>query len=53
MVGLGWPDAARMLQPLAWLALGLALVTGLWSMVTLFLDNRDLWRREIVEMEKR
>ncbi|MEZ5541903.1 MAG: CDP-diacylglycerol--glycerol-3-phosphate 3-phosphatidyltransferase [Pseudomonadota bacterium] len=53
LVGLGWPDAVGILRPPTWLALALALVTGLWSMLTLFLDNHDLWRRAAVEMERR
>lgn len=53
LVGLAWEAAAALLQPLAWLAVGLALVTGLWSMLVLFRDNRDLWRRKAVEMERR
>jgi len=53
MVGLAWPAASPALQWLAWVALGLALFTGLWSMFELFWVNRDLWRRPPVEMEMR
>jgi CDP-diacylglycerol--glycerol-3-phosphate 3-phosphatidyltransferase len=53
LVGLTWQASAFILQPLTWAALGLALFTGIWSMLTLFRDNRDLWRREPVEMEVR
>jgi len=45
--------SAFILQPLTWLALGLALFTGLWSMLTLLRDNRDLWGREPAVLEKR
>jgi len=51
--GLAWQASAFILQPLTWLALALALFTGLWSMLTLFRDNRDLWMREPAPMEKR
>ena len=53
LVGLAWQPAVFILQPLAWIALGLALFTGIWSMVGLFWANRDLWRREPVKMEVR
>jgi len=53
MVGLAWEGAALPLHWLAWAALGLALFTGLWSMLALFWANRDLWRRPPVEMELR
>ena len=51
--GLAWQASAFILQPLTWFALALALFTGLWSMLTLFRDNRDLWMREPAPMEKR
>jgi CDP-diacylglycerol--glycerol-3-phosphate 3-phosphatidyltransferase len=51
--GLAWPALAPLLKPLTWLALVLALAAALWSMVTLFRDNADLWRREPVRMEQR
>jgi CDP-diacylglycerol--glycerol-3-phosphate 3-phosphatidyltransferase len=53
LVGLAWEASAGILQPLAWLAVGLALFTALWSMLVLFRDNRDLWRRATLEMERR
>jgi CDP-diacylglycerol--glycerol-3-phosphate 3-phosphatidyltransferase len=51
--GLAWPAAAVVLQPATWLALGLALLAALWSMVTLFRENADLWQRPPVPMERR
>lgn len=51
--GLAWPAAEVLLKPATWVALGLALVAGVWSMVTLFRDNADLWLRDPVAMEKR
>jgi len=51
--GLAWGAAAFMLQPLTWIATGLALYTGIGSMLVLFRDNRDLWRREPLRMEQR
>ena len=53
LVGIAWQPVAFILLPLTWIALGLALFTGTWSMLTLFRDNRDLWRRKPVEMERR
>jgi phosphatidylglycerophosphate synthase len=53
LAGLGWEGAAPLLQPATWLALGLAVATGLWSMVSLFWYNADLWRRAPLEMEQR
>lgn len=53
LAGLGWDGAAPVLRPLAWLALGLALLAGYWSMLTLFWKNADLWRRPALEMERR
>lgn len=53
MAGIAWQSAAFLLRPLAWFSLGLALVTGLWSMLALFLENRDLWTRKPLEMERR
>jgi CDP-diacylglycerol--glycerol-3-phosphate 3-phosphatidyltransferase len=51
--GLAWTQAAFLLQPVTWLALALALGSGLWSMFTLFRDNADLWRRSPIVMEQR
>ena len=51
--GLAWPAAAPVLQPTTWLGLALALAAALWSMVTLFRDNADLWQRAPVSMERR
>lgn len=51
--GLAWPEAATVLMPVTWLALGLALAAGVWSMITLFRDNADLWRRAPIALEKR
>ena len=51
--GLAWPAAAPVLKPLTWLALALALASALWSMLTLFRDNADLWHRDPVRMEQR
>ena len=53
MVGLAWQPVAPVLQWLTWVALALALFTGLWSMLALFWMNSDLWRRPPVEMELR
>jgi CDP-diacylglycerol--glycerol-3-phosphate 3-phosphatidyltransferase len=53
MVGLAWQSYAELLNLLTWTALGLALFTGLWSMLELFWSNRDLWFRKPVEMELR
>ncbi len=53
MVGIAWPGLNAPLRLLCWLALGLTLFTGLWSMIELFWTNRDLWRRKPVEMELR
>jgi len=41
------------LRVVTWLALGLALLTGGWSMVALFRDNADLWTRLPLPMERR
>ena len=51
--GLAWTQLAPLLQPVTWLALALALASGLWSMFTLFRDNADLWRRTPIAMEQR
>lgn len=51
--GLAWVEMAPLLQSATWLALGLALWAGLWSMFTLFRDNADLWRRVPLAMERR
>ena len=51
--GLAWTDAAPLLKPLTWIALGLALASGVWSMITLFRDNADLWQRAPLVMEQR
>jgi len=53
MTGITWQAAAYLLRPLTWIALGLALVTGIGSMLALFRDNRDLWQRKPQEMERR
>ncbi len=53
LAGLGWEAAAPLLRAATWLALGLALASGGWSMITLFHDNADLWTRAPLEMEKR
>jgi len=53
LAGIAWQAAAFLLRPLTWIALGLALVTGLWSMLVLFRDNRDLWQRKPLKMERR
>ena len=53
LAGLAWEDAAFLLRPLTWIVLGLALVTGIWSMLALFRENRDLWRRKPLTMERR
>jgi CDP-diacylglycerol--glycerol-3-phosphate 3-phosphatidyltransferase len=53
LAGLGWEDAAPLLRAATWLALGLALASGGWSMLTLFRDNADLWARVPLQMEKR
>ncbi|NEV60806.1 CDP-diacylglycerol--glycerol-3-phosphate 3-phosphatidyltransferase [Thiorhodococcus minor] len=51
--GLAWPAAEPLLKPATWLALGLALVAGVWSMITVFRDNADLWQRSPIAMEER
>lgn len=53
MVGVRWEMAAAGLLIFTWIALGLMLITGLWSMITLFWSNRDLWRRGPLQMELR
>jgi len=53
LAGLGWEQAAPVLRPATWLALALALATGLWSMGTLLWKNRDLWHRSTLEIERR
>jgi len=53
LAGITWQAAAFLLRPLTWIALGLALMTGLWSMLVLFRDNRDLWRRKPLKLERR
>ena len=51
--GLAWAEAAPVLKPITWLALALALGSGIWSMITLFRDNADLWQRTSLVMEQR
>lgn len=51
--GIAWSQAAPVLQPATWAALGLALLAAVWSMMTLFRDNTDLWHRAPVAMEQR
>ena len=53
LAGPGWQAAAPVLRPATWLGLALALLAGLWSMFTLFANNADLWRRPVLEMERR
>jgi CDP-diacylglycerol--glycerol-3-phosphate 3-phosphatidyltransferase len=53
LVGLGWQNMAWILQPAAWIALGLALLSAYVSMYSLFRDNADLWGRTQIDMEKR
>ncbi len=53
LAGLGWAAAEPVLRPAAGVALALALATGLWSLITLFRDNADLWDRAPLEMERR
>lgn len=53
LAGLGWETAEPVLRPAAWLALALAVATGLWSMLTLFWHNADLWTRAPLQMEER
>jgi len=53
MTGLAWEAFTSLLRPLTWIALGLALVTGVWSMLALFRENRDLWRRKPLKMGRR
>lgn len=53
LAGLGWEAAGPVLQPATWLALALALATGLWSMLSLFWSNADLWTRAPLRMEQR
>jgi CDP-diacylglycerol--glycerol-3-phosphate 3-phosphatidyltransferase len=53
LAGLGWEAAEPLLRPATWVALALSLGTGLWSMLTLFRDNADLWGRKPIEIEKR
>jgi len=53
LTGIAWDAVASLLRPLAWIALGLAVLTGIWSMLALFLENRDLWKREPLQMERR
>jgi len=53
LAGLGWQAAEPLLKPATWLALALSLAAGLWSMLTLFRENADLWKRTPIEMERR
>ncbi|MET0070583.1 MAG: CDP-diacylglycerol--glycerol-3-phosphate 3-phosphatidyltransferase [Candidatus Thiodiazotropha sp.] len=53
MVGLAWEQASRPMLIITWLALGLMLFTGIWSMLALFWSNRDLWQRQPLRMELR
>lgn len=53
MLGLIWEKAGTGLLISTWAALGLMLITAIWSMLTLFWSNRDLWRRQPLEMELR
>jgi CDP-diacylglycerol--glycerol-3-phosphate 3-phosphatidyltransferase len=53
LAGLGWQEAAGILRWATWLALGLALVSGLGSMLGLFWRNADLWHRPALPMEVR
>jgi len=53
LAGLGWVAAAPVLQPLTWIALGLSIATGFWSMLTLFRNNWDLWGRPPIDLEQR
>ncbi len=53
LAGLGWQAAAPLLLPATWIALGLALAAALWSMLALFWENTDLWRRAPIPMDKR
>lgn len=51
--GLAWAGAAPVLRPATWVALGLAVATGLWSMIELFWRHADLWRRDPLVLEER
>lgn len=53
LAGLAWEAAAPILQPATWVALGLAVAAGLWSMLSLFWNNADLWRRTPLTLEQR
>ncbi len=53
LAGLAWNEAAPFLRPATWLALGLAVATGLWSLGELFWRHSDLWGREPILLERR
>jgi len=53
LAGLGWELARPVLLAATWISLALAMITGFWSMFTLFRDNADLWRRPPIPLEKR
>jgi CDP-diacylglycerol--glycerol-3-phosphate 3-phosphatidyltransferase len=53
MTGMVWNEAEFLLRLLTWISLGLALLTGIWSMLALFRENHDLWRRKPLKMERR
>lgn len=53
LAGLGWEAGAPILQPATWVALGLAVVTAIWSMLSLFWNNADLWHRTPLRLEQR
>jgi CDP-diacylglycerol--glycerol-3-phosphate 3-phosphatidyltransferase len=53
LAGLGWDLAGPVLLAATWVALALAMITGFWSMFTLFRDNADLWGRSPIELERR
>jgi len=53
LAGLGWESAAPVLLAATWVSLALAMITGFWSMFTLFRDNADLWGRLPIELENR
>lgn len=53
LAGLGWPGREAFLRPLALAGLTLALLAGYVSMLTIFHNNRDLWRRTALDMEVR
>ncbi|MBT2971924.1 MAG: CDP-diacylglycerol--glycerol-3-phosphate 3-phosphatidyltransferase [Candidatus Thiodiazotropha sp. (ex Ctena orbiculata)] len=53
MVGLVWKQTSALMLIITWVALGLTLFTGIWSMLALFWSNRDLWQRRPLRMELR